>query len=398
MKTETRVLPAARDLARADRVRLLKFVTYFGVGGTERQVTMMANGLDPARFELHLAVLHRSGELLTQIEQLTSSTAQYTLNNLYDGRALRERLRFARHLRRQAIQILHTYNFYPNVFALPAARLARVPVTIASVRDMGVYLTPMQIRVQQIVCRLADRVVVNADAIRQWLIDQGYPSQKITVIRNGIDVARFDGSRDRSSLRHDFDLPASSRLVAVVARISPTKGLEYFLDAAASLAGSHPDVYFLIVGQPSPGDREYRRGLEAYAARLGLERRVVFTGLRLDIPEVMSEIACSVLPSMSEGLSNVLLESMAAGVPVVATRVGGNAEAVEDGVTGLLVEPRDTGALAAAIARVLADRELADRFGAAGRRRVAGRFSIDASVRATERLYVDLLERAGHGR
>jgi L-malate glycosyltransferase len=113
---------------------------------------------------------------------------------------------------------------------------------------------------------------------------------------------------------------------------------------------------------------------------------------------VLSEMACSVLPSLSEGLSNVLLESMAAGVPVVATRVGGNAEAVEDGVTGVLVPPRDAGALAAAVARVLADRELAERFGAAGRRRVADRFSIDASVRATERLYLELLERAGHGR
>jgi glycosyltransferase involved in cell wall biosynthesis len=283
------------------------------------------------------------------------------------------------------------------VFALPAARLARVPVTVASIRDMGVYLTPMQIRVQRIVCRLADRVVVNAEAIRQWLLEQGYRPDNVTVIRNGVDLARFAGPRGRSSLRQDFGLPPSSRLVAVVARVSPTKGLEYFLDAAASLAPRYPDAHFVIVGQPAPGDREYQRGLEAYAARLGLERRVVFTGLRLDVPEVLSEMSCSVLPSLSEGLSNVLLESMAAGVPVVATAVGGNSEAVEDGVTGLLVPPRDTDALVRAIARILDDRELAARFGEAGSRRVADRFSIEASVRATERLYMELLERAGHG-
>jgi glycosyltransferase involved in cell wall biosynthesis len=385
-------------LAPTERIRLLKFVTYFGVGGTERQVTIIAKGLDAAQFDLHLACLHRSGELLQQIERLPRSAVEYSLNNLYDGQSLRERLRFARHLRQLGIQIVHTYNFYPNVFALPAARLARVPVTVASIRDMGVYLTPMQLRVQRVACRLADRIVANAEAVRQWLIGQGYRGDRITVIRNGVDLARFDGRRGGSSLRQELGLPATSPLVAVVARVSPTKGLEYFLDAAASLAARHPDAYFLVVGQAAPDDQEYERGLQAYAARLGLERRVVFTGLRLDIPEVLSEMAVSVLPSLSEGLSNVLLESMAAGVPVVATRVGGNGEAVEDGVTGLLVEPRDAVGLAGAIGRILDDRELAGRFGAAGRQRVAERFSIEASVRATERLYLELLERRGHAR
>ena len=115
------------------------------------------------------------------------------------------------------------------------------------------------------------------------------------------------------------------------------------------------------------------------------------------MPAVLDEVAVSVLPSLSEGLSNVLLESMAAGVPVVATRVGGNPEAVEDGVTGLLVPPRDAAGLAGAIARVLEDRELAGRLGGAGRARVVERFSIQDAIRHTERLYLTLLRRRGHG-
>jgi glycosyltransferase involved in cell wall biosynthesis len=195
-------------------------------------------------------------------------------------------------------------------------------------------------------------------------------------------------------------LPVEAPLVAVFARLHPVKGIEYFLDAAASLAARFPLARFLVVGEgcivrdgvivPSP----YRHELEDYAARLGLAERVVFTGFRRDVPELLREVAVSVLPCISnEGLSNSVLESMAAGAPVVATTVGGNPEIVEDGRTGLLVPPADSGALAGAIARLLEDRELAERLGRAARQRVADHFSVEQMVRRTERLYVDLLGR-----
>jgi len=141
-------------------------------------------------------------------------------------------------------------------------------------------------------------------------------------------------------------------------------------------------------------DTAYRGELERYAARLGLGGRVVFTGVRQDVPAVLAEAAVSALPSLSEGLSNVLLESMAGGVPVVATAVGGNPEVIEDGVTGLLVPPRDAGALARGICLLLEDRVLAARLGRAGRQRVAQHFSLARMVGENERLYVRLLEQA----
>jgi len=137
----------------------------------------------------------------------------------------------------------------------------------------------------------------------------------------------------------------------------------------------------------------YIESLRQSVARLGLDGRVVFTGFRMDVPELLSECAVSVLPSLSEGLSNTLIESMAAGVPVVATRVGGNPEVVDEGRTGLLVPPRDPAALAEAICRTLQDRELARQFGEAARQRVAEHFSLERMLRDTERLYVNLLER-----
>ena len=297
---------------------------------------------------------------------------------------------------------MHTYNFYPNVFALPAARLARAPRVIASIRDTGVYQTPMQRRVQRLVCRLADCIVVNADAVKRWLIEEGYSPRKIVVIRNGVDLSRFQNRGDGNRLRQEIGVPPGTRIVAVVSRLHEMKGLDQFLEAAATLAARHPDVRFLIVGDRLAvkdgavvKEHAYRTGLEELARRLGIQDRVVFTGFRLDVPELLQEVAVSVLPSLSEGLSNFLLESMAAGVPVVTTRVGGSAEAVEDGETGILVPARDATALARAIDVLLSGPDLARRMGQAGKRRMAERFSLDVMTRATERLYWSLLHERG---
>lgn len=381
----------------SERVRLLKFVTIFAVGGTERQVMTLASGLDSTRYELHLACLRRSGELLEQMPIFrTTPPVEYGITKLYNQHAFRERLRFAGYLRQRRIQIVHTYSFYPNVFALPAARLAGTPVILASIRDMGVYLTPLQLRVQRMTCRLAHWIVVNAEAVKRWLVREGYSPDKITVIHNGVDLARFERPAGGARLRHELGLPPTGPLVGMVSRLSPSKGLEDFLRAAAIVASSHDDARFVIVGEAAPRDRGYRESLEALAARLGLASRVVFTGLRHDVPEILAGMAVSVLPSLSEGLSNVILESMAAGVPVVATNVGGNAEAVEDGVTGFVVPTGAPGEVARHVELILSDVALARRQGHAGRRRVAEHFSIEAAVRQTDRLYASLLRDKSH--
>jgi len=152
-------------------------------------------------------------------------------------------------------------------------------------------------------------------------------------------------------------------------------------------------VRFLIVGETSPPDPAYLVELQRLAAHLGVADRVTFTGRRSDIPEVLGAADVSVMPSLNEALSNVLLESMAAGAPVVATRVGGTPEALDDGVTGLLVPPGDAGAITAAVARLLDDRALACRLGRTARSVIGERFSVDQMVRSTEDLYTELLER-----
>lgn len=381
-----------------NKIKLLKFVNVFEIGGTEKQFVTLGNALDSSRFELHFACFRRGGGFLGEIEALQVPVTEYRIQRLYDRQTFQQQLAFAKDMKSRQIQIIHSYSFYAHVFAIPFARLGGVPVIAASIRDMGPYLTPMKKRVQKWVCGLADSIVANSDAVRQWLISQGYDPAKITVIRNGVDLTKFAGKRD-GRLRQELGIAPDSPLVAVLSRLNEVKGIDYFLEAAALVARRFDNARFLVIGDAhNEYDCAYRRDLERYAAWLGIGDRVIFTGFRLDVPEVLSEVAVSVLPSHSEGLPNAALESMAAGVPVTATNVGGSPEAVVDGVTGFLVPPRDPAALAEAICRLLGNRQMALSFGEAGRRRVEEHFSIKRMVRETEELYLRLLEKRGRER
>jgi glycosyltransferase involved in cell wall biosynthesis len=381
----------------SQRLRLYQFTTDFNVGGTEGQMVTFLKGLNRERFDVHMGCLRRTGTLLGEVQALQIPITQYRVRSFYRPDTTAEQLRCARELWRLRVQIFHSYNFYGNLFAIPAARLARVPLVVAGVRNTGANLSPLQQRAQVLVCRMAHRVLVNAQAVRRWLVELGVPAGRITVIPNGIDVARFAGPRD-PRVRSELGVPAAAPLIVMLSRLVRQKGIDDLLEAAAQVVAEIPAARFLIVGQSLVAvsgdvmvDQAYLYELRAHVERLGLEEHVTFTGLRRDVPAILAEAAVSVLPSLSEGLSNTLLESMAAGVPVVATRVGGSAEAVVDGETGFLVPARDPRALAGAILALLHDPARARTFGEAGRRRARQRFSLEQMIHETELLYEDLL-------
>ena len=362
-------------------------------GGTENQFMTLGRLLDRTRFDLAFACLRRWGPFVDELGQLGIPLREYQVATFRSVHALAQQARLARQIARGRIDIVHAYNFYGNVFAIPPARLV-APVVIASIRDRSPYLTPMQKRVQRYACQFADRILVNADAVRDWLVqDEGYDPTNIVVIRNGVEMSRFNGPPAGERIRHELGLPRDSRLVVLVSRLARLKGVEQFLEAAAMLKARYPDVRFLIVGETSRPDAGYFDDLKRMSHALGLQDRVTFTGRRSDVPAVLSAAAVSVMPSLNEALSNVLLESMAAAAPVVATRVGGTPEALQDGETGLLVQPGDPTVIASAVSTLLDDRELAVRLGYAARAQICKHFSVDQMVRATENLYADLLAR-----
>src|SRR5205807_1518577 len=220
--------------------------------------------------------LGKVGPLLDEATALRIPVSEYKIRNLYNVGSLRARLNLRRYLNENSIHVVHTYGFYSNLFAIPAARLAGVPVVIASIRDCGESLTPAQKQTQKMCCMLADCILVNADAVRQWLLSCGYPDSRIRVVRNGIDS---EFRRPATSLRRELGLSGDTPLVAVLARLNPLKGLEYFLEAAAVVSSRFPRARFLIIGGPDQkNDVKYREQLEALAANLGLSRRAIFMG------------------------------------------------------------------------------------------------------------------------
>jgi len=361
-------------------------------GGTENQFMTLARMLDRVRFDVEFACLRRWGGFVDELLARNIPLTEYRVSTFCSLAAIAQQARLTRHIRRRRIQIVHAYNFYGNVFATPPARLV-APVVIASIRDRAPYLTTMQKRVQRYACQFADCILVNADAVKDWLIGDGYDASKIAVIRNGVDLARFDNLPARSNVRRELGLADDTPLVGVVSRLTRLKGLEDFLEAAAIVRSRVPAAHFLVVGETNPMDRDYLRELQAHAARCGVAEHVTFTGIRSDVPAVLASFTVSVMPSLNEALSNVVLESMAAGAPTVATRVGGTPEAVVDGITGILVPPADSAALADAIVHLLSNPQLAAHLGCAARARIADHFSVRRMVRATEDLYTDLLER-----
>jgi len=369
-----------------ERIRVLKFLNVFAIGGTERQFVNIVKRLDPNVFDLHIACFRKWGQFLPEVEACGWPLHAFQINGMINHRTFRTQLQFARYLRRHRIQVVHTYGWYPNVFAIPAAKLAGVPVTIASIRDTGAHQTRAQLQVQRIVCRMAKCILANSEAVRSWLVSEGYDGSKIHVIYNGIAQADTSEASDPPDIRKQYGIESRAPVIATICRLNPVKGVDDFLQAAAMVTRTHPDARFLVIG-----DGAHRDSLAAQTEQLGVANRVVFTGFRTDIAQILPQLTLSVLASLTEGFSNTLLESMAAGVPVVATRVGGNPEIVADGTTGILVPPRNPEALKEAICRLLSNPQLAQSMGSSGKERIRQNFSVESAVRRTEQLYTDLM-------
>jgi glycosyltransferase involved in cell wall biosynthesis len=302
--------------------------------------------------------------------------------SLFGIQAVRARWAMARSMRRQGITVAHAFDFYTNLMLIPAARMAGIPV-IGSHRQLGDLLTGAKFKAQSWAFRLCQRVVCNSRAAAESLRAAGLPGEKLEVIPNGLTQAMF------------AEYPAAIKRNAGVVRVgmiarmnSPVKNHVAFLRAAAKLVTECPAVEFMLVG-----DGPLRPGLESMAVELGIRGKVWFAGERHDIAELLASFDVSVLISSSESLSNVVMESMAAGVPVVATGVGGTPELVNDGETGLLVPPGDEEKLVEALARLVRDPVLRAELGGRSKEFARSHFHIDLVCRRFEQLYLALATR-----
>jgi L-malate glycosyltransferase len=276
-----------------------------------------------------------------------------------------------------------------------AARLAGVPAIVSSRRDLAHFDWYQGKRRHWLrrIQNLSGVVLANATPIRDALISEdGFAPEKLRVIHNGVDTEKFQRARrDRARLFPDVE---NERLVVLVGNMhSDVKGHPWLIAAAPALVHEFPEVRFVFAG-----DGELRPKFEAQAAKLGLASKFMFLGTRRDIPEILASCDIAVLPSRAEGLPNAALEYMSAGLPTIASRVGGNAELVQDGLTGLLVPPENADALAGALVQLFRNPEQARQIGSAGQRFAVENFSFERLIREVDELYTELLDRTKHKR
>ncbi len=294
------------------------------------------------------------------------------------------------------ITIMHAHSSKAGLVARLAARMARTPVVFMTAHNSIFYeFWPSWKKnifayCERLLARYTHRILTVSETLRQeLLIKERLHPDRVVTIPNGIDPTPFCREVDRRAVLRLLGLPPLGQLVGTIARLAPQKGVSYFLQAAAVLCRDC-QVNFVVVG-----DGPLRQALEEESRTLGLDGRLFFVGERADIPQILAAMDIFVLPSITEGLPLTILEAMAAGKPVVATRVGGLPEVILDGETGLLVPPRDPHALAQALARLLSDRRQAVEMGQKGRQRVMEHFTVTVMVRQIEEQYKSVLSSQG---
>ena len=384
------VAPRAVGVRSAARIRVAYCVARMDFGGTELNAVRTAERIDHDRFDVTVASLMDSGPLLERYASAGIPVECFPITSLYNRTTLREGLRLYRFLIAKRIEILHCHDMYSNVFATPWARLARVPLVIASRRWIHPVSDPRLELANRIAYRLVHRVLGNSRAVAQQLRDgDGVAAGRILSLPNFVEERAFESpsASARSAFRSELGIPAHAEVVGCVARLVDVKDHATLLRAVGQLAVRRPALHVVLVG-----DGPCRPGLERIAAELDISGRTHFAGARPHLPNLHHFFDVSALASLTEGFPNSLVEAMAAGRPVVATDVGGNPDAVRPS-TGILVPPADPNAFANALEHVLADEELRRRMGAAALRVARSEYHVNAVIPALETMYVKLLER-----
>ncbi|MGB2753027.1 MAG: glycosyltransferase [Pyrinomonadaceae bacterium] len=370
--------------------RILQFIGSFHQGGSERQATALSCALkNEGTHDIYVATLNNDGVLRAGMEAAGFiDIPEFPLTSFFNANFVRQVRACAAYLKENNMDLVHTHDFYTNVFGMAAASLAGVSAKVASKRETGGMRSSSQEFVEKLAFGRADAIVANSIAVRDHLTTRGISSDKINVIYNGLDLSRFENAE---SSREKFGLPTDKniRLVTLVANLRhAVKNVPMFLRVAKLVADALPNTQFVVAGEG-----ELETELKAMAAELGIDKKVHFIGRCSDIPALLSTSSACVLTSTAEGFSNSLLEYTAAGKPVVATNVGGAAEAVVDGETGFLVASDDDAAMVGRLIGLLNDESKTTAFGNAGREIVRDKFSNDAQLNNTLRLYNSLLNR-----
>ena len=368
------------------RLRVCQLITELRPAGAERCVHALAVGLDRSRFAVHVAAL-RGGAVAEWLARAGVGVTVLNVRGKLDAARLPALVRL---LRQRRIQLLHTHLFHADLAGRVAARLAGVPRLVHTVHVAEGRFRPWQYAWSRLTANWCDRIVCVSQAVRDHHARRAHlPLRRYAVIHNGIDADAYARDpRRRGRLRRQWAIGPGQVLLAFVGRLDVQKNVGAFLAASSRLRSQGHDVRAVIAG-----DGDDRKLVEQFLRSGETSSWASWLGQVGDVAGLLSAADILVQPSRWEGFGLAAAEAMAAGLPVVATRVPGLQEVVEDGATGLLVASEGLDALTVALARLIEDPRERKRMGLAGRRRVKEHFSITANVAAHARLYSELLDR-----
>ena len=366
--------------------RVLMFIQTLELGGSETQCVEVARQLKEEGYCVTVGCLRADGPLKARLNESGLECVEFPVRaSLLRPKAALQMLKLVAFIRKRRFEVVHTNDLYSNLFAVPAAWLAGVPVIISSRRDLGRWwwYTPVRRKILRRVQELSTRILVNSEAVRQeLLIRDGFAPDKIHVVYNGIDTEKFiQAACDRQHLLPSIS-PNHKLIITVANMHTGAKGHGDLIEAARSVREVCPEARFLFAG-----DGEMRSFFEDQVRAAGLEEMFIFLGHRTDIASLLACCDIGVLASRTEGLPNAVLEYMAAGLPVVATAVGGIPEIIEHEVNGLLIPSENPAALSGALLRLLNDEQMRKRLAEAGRERVLARFNFASVLANLRQLY-----------
>lgn len=376
-----------------NKIHIMHVIYEFSMGGLENRLVNLMNVIDPNVFNFSICCIKKSGIMATRIKrkdikifELHRKSKNYLIC-----------LKLAMLFRKEKVDVIHTHG-WSGFDGVIGAKLARVPVIIHSEQGKDIEdiysIKKRRLWGRKLISYLANQVVTVSEEIKDSLVKtEKISPDKILTIHNGVDIQRFNINIDKIKKKEEVGIGSKDIVIGTVGRLDPIKSYDTFLYCAKEVISEFPDLRFLLVG-----DGPMRKNLEELSTKLGLQEKVTFIGERLDIPELLNIMDIFVLPSLSEGLSNTILEAMASGLPIITTRVGGNPEIIIDGETGFLVPPTDYQSLSKVLIQLLKAPSLAKKIGLAGQERAKRHFSLSKMVSSYEALYKELSEKHIRGK
>lgn len=356
-------------------------------GGTERALVNFLLAADRREFRHTLVCLGSRGELAPAVEAAGIPVRVFRIRHRH---LLLSIPRLARWLRRERVAIIHTHMYWAALWGRLAGILAGVPVMVNSVHGPEYWKSRGQVWQERFLNHWTSRhIAVARDGLEIRLRRERVRPDRILLIPNGVTIPAKPHDEDLAHrVRTEFSVPAGTPIIGTVGRLVIEKGYEHLLEALKLVRAEVPETRWLAVG-----DGHLRPALAARAAALGLDDAVIWAGMRQDVESLLPAMDLWVMSSIEEGLPVALLEAMAAGCPIVATRIGGIPDAVDDDREALLVPVADPAALASAIMQLLRDPVRARRLGDCARARVTAEYSVDSVARRIEAVYREELAR-----